>query len=301
MRSGEAAGLWAPAKINLYLRVLGQRLDAFHEIETLFQAVSLRDRLRVELTPTSGVEIEVTGADVGPVEENLAYRAASAMVKASGQQLGVRVQLEKVIPAGAGLGGGSSDAAAVLRGLNGLLDLPLAPGDLKLIAADLGSDVSFFIGDSTLALGRGRGERIEPLPPLPEAHLALVLPPIHVATAWAYHELDARRAGGGEPPCFDSGGDVPADWTEMAALATNDFEEVVADVHAEVAESLGALREAGAEPALLSGSGAACFGVFRDADTADDAIRRMSLRLDWPVVAVRTLSQWPGVEGIASP
>jgi len=298
---GDAASLRAPAKVNLSLRVLGERSDGFHEIETIFQAVGLHDRLRVELTETGRVEIEVTGVDVGPPTENLAYRAASAVVEAAGLRLGVHVHLDKRIPAGAGLGGGSSDAAAVLRCLNGLLDTPLSRADLELIGVSLGSDVPFFLGESTLAQGRGRGERIEALPPLPEAHVALVLPPVHVATAWAYRALDAWRAGGGEAPCFGSAGDVPADWAEVAALATNDFEEVVAGAHSEVAESLKALRGAEARPALLSGSGAACFGVFREADAAGDAVHRMSQRLAWPVVGARTLGAWPEPAGVDSP
>jgi 4-diphosphocytidyl-2-C-methyl-D-erythritol kinase len=291
---GEGLTLRAPAKINLFLKVLGQRGDGFHDIETIFQAVDLHDRVRVALTATGEVEVEVTGADVGPAKDNLAYRAASAVVKAAALRLGVHVHLEKRIPAGAGLGGGSSDAAAVLRGLNTLLDAPLSPRELALIALDLGSDVPFFLGQSTLALGRGRGERLEMIPALPEAHLALVLPPVHVATAWAYRELDERRAGGGEAPCSASGGDVPADWAEVAALAVNDFENVVAVSYPEVAESLRALQDAGAAPGMLSGSGAACFGVFGDADTASKAIEEISLRLAWPVRGVRTLTAWPG-------
>ncbi|MCG6956341.1 MAG: 4-(cytidine 5'-diphospho)-2-C-methyl-D-erythritol kinase [Gemmatimonadetes bacterium] len=300
MTPGEGLTLWAPAKINLFLKVLGARGDGFHEIETIFQAVDLHDLVRLALTTTGAVEVEVTGADVGPAKANLAYRAASALAKAAGTRLGVHVHLEKRIPAGAGLGGGSSDAAAVLRGLNGILGAPLSPQELADIAIDLGSDVPFFLGERTLALGRGRGERLERLPPLPEAHLALVLPPVHVSTAWAYRELDARRATGGEGPFLEVGTDGPVDWAEVAAFAANDFEDVVAAAHPEVAESLRVLREAGAAPAMLSGSGAACFGVFADADAAAEAIRMMSQRVTWPIRAARTLTAWPGLAGALS-
>lgn len=292
----------APAKVNLLLRVLGARSDGFHDIETLFQAVSLHDDVTVELTDGHGVEIEVSGADVGPPESNLALRAARAVLDATGSRgepgeepRGMRVVLEKRIPAGAGLGGGSSDAAAALLCANAVLGGVVDGPALRRMAAALGSDVPFFLGESTLALGAGRGQLLEALPPLPVAHVVLVLPPVHVPTGWAYGALDAWRRGGGEAPCLGLQADAPAEWAEVAALARNDFETVVAGTHPEVAESLRALGEAGGTPVLLSGSGAACFGVFNDAAAADRAAASLSEGLAWPAVVVNTLRTWPEV------
>ena len=153
-----AMRLEAPAKVNLLLRVLGLRADGFHDLDTLFQAVGLCDEVVVALSG-GGIELAVEGPDVGPVEENLAYRAAKAFLDAEGAaaRVGVDILLRKRIPAGAGLGGGSSDAAAVLRCLDALRARPFPRSKLVRIGAALGSDVPFFLGDGALARGRGRG------------------------------------------------------------------------------------------------------------------------------------------------
>jgi len=282
----------APAKINLFLRVLGRRSDGFHELETLFQAVDLCDDIAV--TPVAeGVTLEVVGAELGPAEENLAYRAARALLGEVGASTGLHVRLSKRIPAGGGLGGGSSDAAAVLRAANALLPQPVGPGTLSELGASLGSDVPFFLGASTLARGTGRGERLEALPTLPETAVVLVFPPVHVATGAAYAALAGARDRGGEAPCFDHVGDTPATWEEVAAAARNDFEEVVPGMAPEVARALAALRGSEASPALLSGSGSACFGIFADARAAEAAADSLRARTGFPVIATRTLSRFP--------
>lgn len=164
-----AISLCAPAKVNLLLRVHGRRADGFHELETLFQAIDFADELTVELAGDE-VQLEVVGTDVGvadglgPVTENLAFRAAEAYRLAAGLDSGVRILLGKNIPAGAGLGGGSSDAAAVLRALDYLTDGAVAGETLLVMGANLGSDVPFFLCGSTLALARGRGGRAHPPP-----------------------------------------------------------------------------------------------------------------------------------------
>ncbi len=285
----------APAKVNLWLRVLGRRPDGFHELDTLFQAVDLCDEVTVWRRDQAGVGLEVEGAEVGPARENLAYRAVLAFRDAAGPGAasgGVDILLRKRIPAGAGLGGGSSDAAAVLRCMNAVWGHLLAPAVLLELGASLGSDVAFFLGGSAVARGRGRGERLEPMPPLPEAHLVLVLPPAHVATGPAYGALARHRMAHGS-----GGGAVPPDatpsWRALAEWAVNDFELVVPPAHPPVAASLAALRAAGARPALLSGSGGACFGVFEDGGRASEAAARISEALGWPAVPVRTLARFP--------
>jgi 4-diphosphocytidyl-2-C-methyl-D-erythritol kinase len=243
----------------------------------------------------SGIGLSVEGADLGPAVENLAYRAARAFLEAVGARtrVGVEIRLRKRIPAGSGLGGGSSDAAAVLRCLDRLAARPLPRSTLVEIGACLGSDVPFFLGGAALARGRGRGELLDPLPALPVRHLVLVLPPVHVATGAAYGSLARLRQGrrpSDRPPWADGG---VSGWDDVADWAENDFEEVVPPAHAAVERSLEALRGAGAQPALLSGSGAACFGVFPDERRAEAAAAALSATLGWDALPVRTLAALP--------
>ncbi len=285
----EVLSLAAPAKVNLFLRVLSKREDGFHEIETLFQAVDLADTVTVQSTSGSEIRFQMDGPDLGPPDENLAFRAAGLFMDAIAVAGGVLVGLEKRIPAGAGLGGGSSDAAAVLRLMNEMYGRPLGAAELRELGSRIGSDVAFFLGDSTLAVGRGRGEVLESIPPLQPTHLVLALPPVHVATGDAYQKLSARGLS-------DSGrrlGDPPASWPWVATLAHNDFQDVVAQMHGEVREALEGLEAAGADPVLLSGSGAACFGRVRHQGVATSTAQALSARLGFPCVAVRTLSAFP--------
>lgn len=291
-----SAALAAPAKVNLLLRVLGQRGDGYHDIETLFQAIDFADEVEVELTG-SGVALDVRGADLGPPGQNLAFRAAAELRQRSGCRDGVKVTLTKRIPAGAGLGGGSSDAAAVLRCLARLLDV----GDERVVrevGAALGSDVPFFLGSSPLAWGRGRGEVLEPLTPLPPADLVVVSPPVHVSTAAAYAALDQarRRSGRGaeargrrEP----RSGTPLQSWRDLEKIACNDFQEVIAHDHPDVARSLLALERAGATVSLMSGSGSTCFGLVEDHPAARFVAERIQEELGWPCRAVRTLRDFP--------
>lgn len=292
MRAGRSDTLTvdAPAKVNLALRVLGRRTDGYHEIETLFQGIDLADEVTVELAD-EGVSLTVHGPDVGPMRDNLAVRAAEAFRSAAGRPSGVHIVLGKRIPAGAGLGGGSSDAAAVLRCLQAFTGA-LHADALAGIAAALGSDVPFFLGGSGLAIGTGRGEVLRGLPPLPAAHVVVALPPVHVPTAAAYRALGARRATRpGEPSCLSLAG--VSDWSAVRALAHNDFEEVVVAMHPEIGRSLAALRSVGAELALLSGSGSASFGLFRDASRAAEVAERLTDELGWPCVSAATLDRPP--------
>jgi 4-diphosphocytidyl-2-C-methyl-D-erythritol kinase len=284
----------APAKINLSLHVLGRRDDGFHEIRTVFQAVDLGDEVCVTRAG-DGIELDVRGPDLWPVEKNLAYRAAELFREASGEAQGVHIRLTKKVPAGAGLGGGSSDAAAVLRAMAGR-SLGPTRRTLMSLGARLGSDVPFFLGESPLARGLGRGEILEPLPPLPPADLVLALPSVHVSTAGAYASLSrpALPAGAAVPLRHDaSAGAGAGSWTEVLGALHNDFQPVVSERHAEVRRSLDALREAGALAASLSGSGGACFGFFADRAAAVAAADALTLEVGWRFVAVRTLTRWP--------
>ena len=172
----------APAKVNLFLRILGRRPDGYHELETAFQAVNLSDILEVVAGEGDGFELLVRGpdgasVDVGPVENNLVTRAVEIFRDHTGRSCTVQVRLTKRIPAGAGLGGGSSDAGAMLRVLNRIHGIPLAAGELQELAGTLGADVAFFAGQVGLALGEGVGTELTPLAPLPPRRLPANPPP----------------------------------------------------------------------------------------------------------------------------
>ncbi|MEQ9569717.1 MAG: 4-(cytidine 5'-diphospho)-2-C-methyl-D-erythritol kinase [Longimicrobiales bacterium] len=296
----------APAKVNLALRILGRRPSGFHDLETVFQAVDLCDDLVVRTRTAPGVGLVVHGADVGPPADNLVVRAAEAFLAAAGGEGGVEVELTKRIPAGAGLGGGSSHAGATLRALDALWPGAVAGPALRAIAADLGSDVPFFLGEAGRALGRGRGEVLTPLAPLPPAVLVLGLPPVHVATGPAYGALArARAAGGGRvpPPLYRrDAGDVPTDWAGVAAGAVNDFEATVTASSPPVARALAALRDAEPRFALLSGSGAAVFAVYDDEAAAERRRGRAAAACpDTTFVTATTLARMPGLNGPGAP
>jgi 4-diphosphocytidyl-2-C-methyl-D-erythritol kinase len=286
------AAVLAPAKVNLALHVLGRRPDGYHEIDTLFQAIDLYDEVEVELAG-EGITVDVEGADLGPMEQNLAYRAAALFLAEIDSDVGVTVRLAKRIPHGAGLGGGSSDAAAVLRCLAALLG-GVHPTRLHAMGAELGSDVPFFLGESPLARGTGRGEVLESLTALPAADVVLVSPPLHVATAEAYGALAVSRRG--KVPVEDRTSPIGlASWHDLRSVARNDFEPVLAAAHPEIPRALAALRAAGASVAMMTGSGSTCFGVFGDAAAAGSAERALRSELDWPCTAVRTLGMHPEV------
>jgi 4-diphosphocytidyl-2-C-methyl-D-erythritol kinase len=273
--------------------------DGFHRLETLFQAVSLEDTVTVEAAPDRGVDFTCRNGNVGPPAGNLVVRAAEAFRAATGATGGLRIRLDKRIPVGAGLGGGSSDAGATLRALNQLHGFPLGPDELGRIGVGLGADVPFFTGKAGYALGEGRGERLTPLPPLPPRTVILGLPRVHVATGPAYGALARKRAEGASAPSgpvFERG--LPADWDGVIASAVNDFEAVVPEASPPVAEALGSLRKAGAPLALLSGSGGAVFGLPWGPDSAACLA---SLRASAPGVrweAVETLAALPEPEEV---
>jgi 4-diphosphocytidyl-2-C-methyl-D-erythritol kinase len=289
-RRPTAVEIDAPAKVNLALDVFEREPSGYHRIETYFQMLELADHLHIELTRSTGIELEVEGAELGSNEENLAYRAARAYLRAAGRG-GVHLLLEKRIPAGAGLGGGSSDAAATLRALDALIG-GLPEDRLVRMAAELGSDVPFFLCGSTLALGRGRGERLTALPPLPAAPVILAFPGVHVSTAAAYHALDRERGGLERAHPLDGGGPNrsrgpggprlplphdPSDWSTVERFARNDFEELVCAMHAEVARVRAALRRTGPRFAMLSGSGSALFAVYPTQEAAQRASAQLRL------------------------
>jgi 4-diphosphocytidyl-2-C-methyl-D-erythritol kinase len=252
------------AKINLRLEILGKRPDGFHELRTIFQTVTLKDEVRLESTRKPGIELQVEGNESlasEPVEKNLVYRAVEAVRRELGTPDGVRVALRKGIPAGRGLGGGSSDAAASILGCLRLLRKELPRDRLFEIAAALGADVPFFL-EGGRALGIGKGEEIYPLPETPRRHILIVSPrSIHVPTPDAYHWLNA-------PQLTNHASDsklyrfCALAWSLQGSPLLNDFEEAVFQQHPRLAQIKRDLLQNGATEALLAGSGSAVFGVF---------------------------------------
>jgi 4-diphosphocytidyl-2-C-methyl-D-erythritol kinase len=267
------ARLRALAKINLGLRVLRKRADGFHELRTVFQTISLGDTLDVEFEPSRRTSIELTGCD--QIADNLVARAARAAMDAMKLTGKVRFHLTKRIPMGAGLGGGSSDAAAVLLALPVLAGRELALEELVALGAQLGSDVPFFFLGGT-ALGLGRGTELYPLPERPAEPLILVAPAIHVSTAEAYAALGRRLTSDVEQNMIDSFqsrvwlGGAGSSTVGPRAVLGNDFEGVVFDRHPELRTLKRKLLRLGARAAMMTGSGSALFGIF---DSREDAAR----------------------------
>lgn len=252
--------LHAPAKINLWLRIFAPDHTGYHPLDTLFCAITLADRLDISLSGDV-IRLDVRGPDLGPVAANLAFRAAQEYFLALNEKPGVHITLHKHIPARAGLGGGSSDAAAVLRALQQLHEHRLPDADLMAIAARLGSDVPFFLCGSPLAQAGGRGELLQPRPTLPQRDVLVLVPDFPIPTKAAYDWLD--QFGGLQQP--DTPLDPTASWTDLHKVARNDFEPVLFQRYPVLQHLRDALLGAGASMAMVSGSGSAVFGIFEDA------------------------------------
>ncbi len=264
----------AHAKLNLLLRILAREAPAgYHQIETAFALLELADELVVTRTAAGEVSVRVNGPDLGPPEQNLAVRAARAVLEATGHTFGVAIELTKRIPVQAGLGGGSSDAAAALHAVNALAGNAVPRHELLHFATRLGADVAFFASGAPAALAWGRGERLFrlPAPPAAPALVALALPPVAVATPDAYgwwDEMHPEPAPRG-PLLLDA--DAFTGWGSIGRLGGNDFEIPVFGKH----PPLRALYErlAGTHPnwVRLCGSGSAVAAVYANAALRDDA------------------------------
>jgi len=248
------------AKINLFLDVLGLREDGYHEIETFLQPVGLWDELSIRRVE-SGIELTGNDPAIPWDRENLCYRAAEAIMDRTGRRGGVRISVVKRIPHGAGLGGGSSDAAAVLLGLNELLELGLEEDELIEIGLSLGSDVPFFIRGGP-AVGRGRGEILERANGLEKGWILIVKPDITVSTSWAYRNLKIGLTRGGGKATLGQLIEGLKRFPEAELTTWNSFTEPVTKSFPEIGAILATLRHSGAILSSMSGSGSACFGIF---------------------------------------
>jgi 4-diphosphocytidyl-2-C-methyl-D-erythritol kinase len=262
----------AHAKVNLFLRVLARESDGFHGIETLFCRVSLADELEATRVEAPGVTLDAgEAAGLGPPAENLAVRGARLVLEGTGHRFGVHLRLVKRIPVRAGLGGGSSDAAAALLATNALAGNAVPRHELLQLASRLGSDVPFFLSGAPLALAWGHGERLLRLPPLPPAPALLLSPPVPIATPDAYGWVDESRTQGSRRGAVALELDGLRTWGDIGRMAGNDFESAVFGRHGVVRAAFEAL--AGTQPVVcrMSGSGSTLFAVYRSERDRDDA------------------------------
>lgn len=285
--------LRAYAKLNLLLKVLRRRPDGYHDLLSVMQTVSLFDRITLEPTEEEGIRLTCTDASLPTDEGNLAYRAALAFYGRLGWEPFLSLRLEKRIPAQAGLGGGSSDAAAVLNGLNRMHGVPLEEVELHALAATLGSDVPFFLRGGC-AVVEGRGERLSPKPSLTPLHAVVVCPEFGVSTPWAYGRV--TPAGEISPSLAALTSTEALDFSQLLPLLKNDLEAPVREAHPEIGEIEAALDRLGAMRSLMTGSGSAVFGLFPDGESARAAKEAME-RQGYRSFAVNSVAHGFEVEG----
>ncbi len=259
--------LKAPAKLNLFLYVVSKRPDGYHELYTLFHKISLYDEIRIQVKrgPLE-IYLECDHPDLPKGAENLAVKAVRAFVEESGISVQARLYLKKRIPVGAGLGGGSSDAAAVLKGLNRLLGRPMSQSRMMHLGSRLGADVPFFLLESPCAIGQGIGEVLSPCEVQP-FWAVLLWPGISISTRWAYQNyvLTSRDS----KTIFSAGhGHDPSLWK-------NDLEKAVVSRYPEIEDLKKALLETGALTALMSGSGSSVFGLYKTREAALEAFEML--------------------------
>jgi 4-diphosphocytidyl-2-C-methyl-D-erythritol kinase len=288
--SAKVARVAAQAKLNLGLRILARERSGYHEIETLFARIALADTVTVR--PGDEVRsLVVHGLASGAERENLAYLAAAAYSEATGWPGGFEIEIEKRIPVGGGLGGGSADAGAVLRALNALAPHPVSDAELLRIALTIGSDVPYLTTTEPFALAWGRGERMLSLPALPERTVLLVLPGFAVSTADAFGWIVSSRPVDVLSPRLVSVAELTS-WETLQPHVVNDFEPVVCERYPDAASTLAQLRAAGATIAGMSGSGSTMFGVVPlFSDTA-----ALVSALPGTVVPTRTVTRVAAVE-----
>ncbi len=270
MNTSSRVAFLAPAKLNISLEVFGKRPDGYHNIRSVMVPVSLYDEVCVE-EADGGIDIDVADRSVPSDASNTCHKAARLFIERTGAPRGVRVTVRKRIPSEAGLGGGSSDAAATFKGLLALTGVDLPEDALVAMAAAVGADVPFFLCGRP-ALVEGLGERVTPLDWTVPFCAVIVKPAFGLATREGYERL--RRAPGDPPPR----GAVPAvrGWDDLVSLVGNDFEPAWAGARPEIGEIKGELLAAGAAAAGMTGSGSAVFGLYRDEEGARDALGTLS-------------------------
>jgi 4-diphosphocytidyl-2-C-methyl-D-erythritol kinase len=283
---GETLAARAYAKINLGLEVLGRREDGYHEIRTILQTIDLGDELRFQ-SRESGIELSVGGADVPADSSNLVWRAASLLAESSGCRRGVSIHVEKRVPPGSGLGGGSSDAALTLLVLDRLWGIGAAPEDLDRIAGRLGMDAPFFLHGGT-AIAVGRGDEVYPLELAIDFPIVLILPDFSVSTADAYRNLRLTKRESSLTLQHLAWG--VSGVRNGLGKVVNDLEGATGEHSSAIEEYKRLLLSHGAFVSMMSGSGSSVFGMFQDeaaARRATDSLRASGIR----AIGTRTLGR----------
>ncbi len=280
--------LYPPAKVNLILRV-GERLsNGYHALWSLMQTVGLTDELTIRIDSSfTGIRFECAGLELSQATDNLVYQAADLVLQETGSTVGVEISLRKHIPVAAGLGGGSSDAAATIMGLNRVLGCGWSLSEMISLGQQLGSDVPFFFAAPTAVI-QGVGERISPVTLAGDRWILLVNPGFPIHTKLAYQRLDEGRGAGFQSDNHfpDLNGTDLLSWDDVLPLIKNDFEDVLLDDYPELAHIKTALLTVGAEAALVSGSGATIFGIFSDESKAQHARMQLADSPQWRVFVV---------------
>jgi 4-diphosphocytidyl-2-C-methyl-D-erythritol kinase len=265
-----------PAKINLRLEILKKREDGYHNIRSIIIPITLFDTLIINLIPKQ-IIIESNSSQIPLDENNLAYKAAEAIKKIVNEDFGARIRIIKKIPIGAGLGGGSSDAAGVFLSLNKLLDLNLSNVELNNMASKIGADVPFFLYRRN-AISKGIGEKLEDFTLATDIYLVLVYPNFPISTAWAYSKIDLTKVYNNIniPKIFYS-------INTIVSLLSNDLEKVVITKYPEIGEIKQILMDEGALSSLMSGSGSSVFGVFSNKKKSLKAFKKLRVNNKWSV------------------
>lgn len=265
---GEKLTLKAPAKINLGLDVLGRRDNGYHDVRMVMQSIGLYDDVTIEKVEEPGICLEINLDFLPTDERNIAYKAAKLLMDEFAISTGVKIKLEKHIPVAAGMAGGSTNAAAVLEGMNTLFSLGLTQKELMERGVKLGADVPYCIMKGT-ALAEGIGEILSPLPPLPECHILIAKPDISVSTKEVYEELDSKEIP--EHPEIDGilEGLKEANLEKIVSAMGNVLERVTVQKYPVIDEIKQVMKKAGAMNAMMSGSGPTVFGIFKDRETAE--------------------------------
>jgi len=284
--------VFAPAKINVVLRILDRRPDGFHNLWSIMQTVALEDEVSIKIcADRQDIQLRCDAAQLAADQSNLVYRAAAEVLARARQPIGLDIELRKRIPMGAGLGGGSSDAAATIIGLNRLLRLEWSPTQMADAGQSLGSDVPFFLFAPS-AFVAGRGETVRPVVIEGGRWVVLVNPGFGVNTKWAYQELAVTRPAVTplSPVQQSLDRQSQVSWAQLIAAAENDFEAPVFAAHEKLREIKRNLRNYGAEIALLSGSGATVFGVFASEARARQAQAQFANEISMTAFVVSTCS-----------
>jgi 4-diphosphocytidyl-2-C-methyl-D-erythritol kinase len=282
------------AKINWSLRILGKRPDNLHEIRTRLQTVSLQDRLSFELSDDREIALTCSNAEIPNDDRNLVVRAAHSLRDRYSIRKGMRIRLEKNIPAEAGLGGGSSNAAVALLALTRLWQIAATANDLLTIAAAIGADVPFFLFGGSM-LGTGTGTTLSALPDSGAHYLIIIAPNSNVSTREAYAALEAAPLTSytSEFILSSSQNGVVSDDSQpwLRNDFVNDFESVIFDIYPEIGRAKELLLAAGAKAALMTGSGSSLFGVFADKTSQQQALEKIQCEAGWRIFPCVTVSR----------